>query len=180
MAEVAKTLIIENDQELRSKYAAILEFVGHGKTLEADCGSCFDRIKDDDVTVILLSSCGDQETLVQTFDQIKETSPDIPVILLLSREDKQQPSAEMLQQVFCVIYLPLNYPELTDALHRAQVFREGKQKKRNGFNLDLFRSLVGNSRGIRQVRQLIEQVADSEATVLILLAISSRVSFNAS
>ena len=168
MAEAVKLLLIENDQDLRSKHAAILEFVGHGKIIESDCASCLDRIRDEDITTILLSHCGDKETLTQTFNQIKETAPDIPVILFLTREDSYQPDTEMLQQVFGVIYLPLNYPELTDALHRAQVFREGKQKKKNGFNLDLFRSLVGNSRGIRQVRQLIEQVADSEATVLIL------------
>src|SRR3546814_8095755 len=61
--------------------------------------------------------------------------------------------------------------DLLDSLHRAQVYREmydqaksrGRQREPN-----LFRSLVGTSRAVQHVRQMMEQVADTEASVLIL------------
>jgi sigma-54 specific flagellar transcriptional regulator A len=169
MPDSMTLLLIEDDEVLRSKYSAILEFVDHGKTIESTCDGVAQHLKEGNVTAVLLGNCDSPDEQLATFNQIKEIVPEIPVIVLLARNAQKQPDKEMLQQVFTIINLPLNYPELTDALHRAQVFMEGKQKKRSsGLNIELFRSLVGNSRGIRQVRQLIEQVANSDATVLIL------------
>ena len=168
MPDSTTLLLIEDDEALRRKYSAILEFVGHGETIETSCDDAAQNLKDGETGAVLMGNCDSPEKQLASFNQIKESAPDVPVILLLSRDAEQQPDKEMLQQVFTIVNLPLNYPELTDALHRAQVFVDGKQKKRGGFNIDLFRSLVGNSRGIRQVRQLIEQVANSDATVLIL------------
>jgi sigma-54 specific flagellar transcriptional regulator A len=63
---------------------------------------------------------------------------------------------------------PPKYKELTGLLQQAAVYRASQQEKQSEHSPELFRSLVGNSRAIRMVRTLIEQVADSDATVLIL------------
>jgi len=63
-----------------------------------------------------------------------------------------------------------NYTKFIDSLYRAQVYREqyanalqrGQQRE-----VQLFRSLVGTSRSVRHVRQLMSQVADKEVSVLI-------------
>ncbi len=69
------------------------------------------------------------------------------------------------------VSFPPKYQEVTASLQQADVFRASRKRK-NGSNsaqsLELFRSLVGNSRPIRKVRKLIEQVSNSDATVLIL------------
>ncbi|WP_448672050.1 sigma 54-interacting transcriptional regulator, partial [Escherichia coli] len=55
--------------------------------------------------------------------------------------------------------------------HRAQVYREMyDQARERGRSREpnLFRSLVGTSRAIQQVRQMMQQVADTDASVLIL------------
>ena len=48
------------------------------------------------------------------------------------------------------------------------MFKNNQTQPPGSYSVELFRSLVGNSRGIRRVRTMIEQVASSEATVLIL------------
>lgn len=65
---------------------------------------------------------------------------------------------------------PLNYPQLTELLHFCQVFGQVKRSDvpTSANQTKLFRSLVGRSEGIANVRHLISQVASSEATVLIL------------
>ncbi|MFT5790288.1 MAG: sigma-54 specific flagellar transcriptional regulator A [Shewanella sp.] len=65
---------------------------------------------------------------------------------------------------------PLNYPQLTELLHFCQVFGQVKRADvpTSANQTKLFRSLVGRSEGIANVRHLISQVASSEATVLIL------------
>ena len=65
---------------------------------------------------------------------------------------------------------PLNYPQLTELLHFCQVFGQAKRPDipTSVNQTKLFRSLVGRSDGIAQVRHLINQVAPSDATVLVL------------
>ena len=65
---------------------------------------------------------------------------------------------------------PLNYPQLSEALRHCKDFLG-----RKGLNIipatrdnTLFRSLVGQSYGIKEVRHLIEQVSETEANVIIL------------
>ncbi|MGD8568116.1 MAG: sigma-54 dependent transcriptional regulator [Gammaproteobacteria bacterium] len=168
MPESTALLIVENDNIQTQRLTAILQFIGYDQLSTANCENVTQCLADHPVDVVLLGQCGDPQRLAATFDAIKEQDEDTPVILLLSREVGQQSDRDLVNRAFAVINVPLTYVELTDALHRAQIYHAGKKQKGGSFNLDLFRSLVGNSRGIRQVRQLIEQVANSDATVLIL------------
>jgi sigma-54 specific flagellar transcriptional regulator A len=64
---------------------------------------------------------------------------------------------------------PTCYDRLVNLLHKAQVFAEAQEVRGDQRRpVELFRSLSGNSRGIQRVNKMIQQVADSEATVLIL------------
>jgi sigma-54 specific flagellar transcriptional regulator A len=54
-------------------------------------------------------------------------------------------------------------------MHQAEVYNESHRPTEGTKRpVDLFRSLVGSSRSIKRIRSLIEQVADSDANVLIL------------
>jgi len=167
MSESTELLIVENDNIQLQKLTAVLEFIGYHKLVTASSDTVADSMSEKSIGTILVGQCGDEQQLRQTIETLREKNPEVPIILLHSRETGQSVSREVLQNVFSVVNLPLTYLELTDALHRAHVFHAKKGKGTN-LNLDLFRSLVGNSRGIRQVRKLIEQVANSDATVLIL------------
>lgn len=78
---------------------------------------------------------------------------------------------DVRRRVLTSLEMPPSYNKLLDSLHRAQIYREmydqaksrGRQREPN-----LFRSLVGTSRAVQHVRQMMEQVADTEASVLIL------------
>ena len=168
MAEPTALLVVESDNIQTQRLTAILEFIGYDKLLTANSENVKERLSEQSVGAVLLGQCGEPQRLLDTFDLIKQHDPDIPIILLLTKEVGQQSDRELVKRAFAVVNVPLTYVELTDALHRAQIFHAGNKKKGGSFNLDLFRSLVGNSRGIRHVRQLIEQVASSDATVLIL------------
>src|SRR5690606_40448778 len=76
----------------------------------------------------------------------------------------------MRQRLLSPAELPVTCNQLLHILLRARVYREvfdeGLRKHQREPNL--FRSLVGTSRAIQSVRQMMTQVADTEATVLIL------------
>jgi sigma-54 specific flagellar transcriptional regulator A len=68
------------------------------------------------------------------------------------------------------VHLPMTYPVLTQAIHRCQEYirRHPTRSRTSTMKTRLFRSLVGKSQQIQNVRRLIEQVAPTDATVLIL------------
>ncbi len=122
---------------------------------------------DDKVEAIVLGGCSSPEARKTTFEALRKASANIPILVLVPENGERDLDKDMVRHAFSLISLPMRYAEVSDALHRAQVYRLS-QKRGGGVNLELFRSLVGNSRGILEVHQLIEQVADTDATVLIL------------
>ena len=166
MPDSMTLLLAEDDPQQRQKLAAILEFVAQGAVNVTDGQGLLSQI-DEHVEVVLLGDCGGAEQRQALFQQIKAKAEHLPIVLLVGEDGDTGMDREVVQSAFAMLSLPMRYAELSDVLHRAQLFSLG-QKRGGGLNLDLFRSLVGNSRGIVEVRKLIEQVADSEATVLIL------------
>lgn len=94
-----------------------------------------------------------------------EKFPHIPFILV-GVDLEHDPKANMVGS----LVEPLTYPALTQVLHRCQEYRRHQPNVKTSVNnkTRLFRSLVGQSRQIQNVRHLIEQVAPTEANVLIL------------
>jgi sigma-54 specific flagellar transcriptional regulator A len=94
----------------------------------------------------------------------------LPVLLLGDISSAELPE-DLRRRVLSNLEMPPSYSQVLDSLHRAQVYREmydqarerGRQREPN-----LFRSLVGTSRAIQHVRQMMQQVADTDASVLIL------------
>lgn len=82
--------------------------------------------------------------------------------------------AELQKSILGRVPMPPTYAAMIDTLHRCKIFSEHharltsrgakKEVKREG---QLFRSLVGTSRGIVKVRELMGQVADKDVNVLI-------------
>ncbi len=101
-------------------------------------------------------------------DEVRARFPEIPVLLL---EQPGNPSSLELtndERHNSSLRYPFRQTELTEALYRAKSSGNRSFRESSDSTLELFRSLVGNSVGVRKVRQLIQQVADSTANVLIL------------
>jgi len=65
--------------------------------------------------------------------------------------------------------LPTRYDTLVNLLHRAETYNDAQRASGEpSRSLELFRAMSGNSRSTQQIKRMIEQVADSDATVLIL------------
>ena len=168
MPESMPLLLIENNEQQRLQLAAIFEFIGYNQVTHKTTEDFQQATDLENLEAVLIGQYESPEKLQQIFDYFNENAREIPIILLMSKDANRQLDNELFKRAFSIISIPLSYSELTDVLHRASLFRSSKKKKGGNFNIDLFRSMVGNSRAIRQVRSLIEQVAKSDATVLIL------------
>ena len=121
------------------------------------------------ISAVILGHCDDADALETLLVEIDAWDAHLPVVVV-GRERVAGWPDHLRQRLLSTVEKPLTYNQLLDTLHRAQVYREvfdeGQRKHQREPNL--FRSLVGTSRSIQSVRQMMKQVADTEATVLIL------------
>ncbi|MEK6748664.1 MAG: sigma-54 dependent transcriptional regulator [Pseudomonadota bacterium] len=167
MSVVTRVLVIEDNPQLSHVYKAIFEFIDQDAYVAdskqwqvvLEKGKPFDTVVighySDDVAESIIKTLGEQEM-------------QLPVVRLVDRSAKGSASHERVEGSVSYVELPLKYMQLSDALHHAMVYRLGKNINRDSRSPELFRSLVGNSRSITKIRTLVAQVADSDATVLIL------------
>lgn len=164
MQGLAKTLVIDDDLQHRHDLSVILNFVGEQheavSTNEVDSslwekawGAC------------LLGKINSGKSLNKILEFLRIHNH-IPVIALSNYDNELAGLPNYVGE----LSLPLNYNQLTDALRHCQEFL-GKQTlhiPQLGSKNMLFRSMVGRSDSISQVRRLIEQVSSTDASVLIL------------
>lgn len=163
MQGLAKLLVIEDDPVIRQSIKAILEFVGEqcevmstSQAIDIDWSSPW-------LGCILGSFSHVQKQLVAALSQ----SCHIPLLVM----NNQDLPVESYPHYIGELTYPFNYPQLSDALRHCKQFftRQSTLSVRADHHQSrLFRSLVGRSRGIQEVRHLIEQVAATDANVLIL------------
>jgi sigma-54 specific flagellar transcriptional regulator A len=153
-------IIISDDISRRQNLLTIFGFTGenyqavdYGKALEA------------------LQSSRDIEGVVTdatdsalAFD-VSKKFPLIPFILVNAAQNDEC----VVPNIIGELVEPVTYPALTKMIEKSRGFLRSKsQKCRRTNKTTLFRSLIGESPQIQGVRKLIEQVAPTEANVLIL------------
>ena len=167
-------LLIDDSAQSRHDLSVILEFLGEDAII-ADSAGWLQVVTEQvesarEIKCVILGRCELEQGLPALLGQLDKWDENLPVILLDPTQSSSWPD-HLKQRLLAVMEPPLSYNHLLDALHRAQVYREvfeenaNRQRQREP---NLFRSLVGTSRSIQSVRQMMQQVADTEATVLIL------------
>jgi sigma-54 specific flagellar transcriptional regulator A len=165
-----KVLIIEADPENAHELQSVLKFINYSPILVQDTSRWKSAIrKDEDILAALVGSCGEERLLGNLLNELHQYNEHLPIYLLSEKGREPTVTIDPASCILGRLEIPPNYTQLTSAMHQAEVYRDS-QKHPDVVQrpVDLFRSLVGSSRTIQQVRKLIEQVADSEANVLIL------------
>ncbi|WP_079201401.1 sigma-54 dependent transcriptional regulator [Pseudomonas sp. CC6-YY-74] len=168
-----KILLIDDDSERRRDLTVILNFLGEDH-LACSSHDWQDAVaplaSSREVLSVLLGDVQAKGGVLEMLKQFAGWDEFLPILLINEYAAAEWPE-ELRRRVLATLDMPLSYNKLLDSLHRAQVYREmydqarerGRQRETN-----LFRSLVGTSRAIQHVRQMMQQVADTEASVLIL------------
>jgi len=165
-----KVLIIEADSEKTRELEAVLKFINYVPVVEQDCTHWQNAIDNPgDILAVIAGSCAAENALGELLTEIHQVDEHLPVYLLAERGKEPTVTIDAASCILGRIELPPNYSQLTSAMHQAEVYGESHRASEAAKRpVDLFRSLVGSSRSVKHVRNLIEQVADSEANVLIL------------
>ncbi|MFO7603997.1 MAG: sigma-54 dependent transcriptional regulator, partial [Gammaproteobacteria bacterium] len=161
--------LIDNDKSRQQQLVQLLDFIDSDVIAALEYGQWDGVLVEDTVPeAIMLGEAVDDAATLREIEALKAVLGDqVPILLISRRVRKDNLPPELAAEIVTLIEQPFKFRQITHALHLAQVFSASHQNVGSAAQM-LFRSLVGNSRGIRSVRKLIEQVADSEANVLIL------------
>jgi sigma-54 specific flagellar transcriptional regulator A len=171
MSKNNKVLVLGSDENRCRDLRIILEFIGEEQVLTGDEALALllgdDAEAKDTATVALVN--GDETKALESIRHVCKSAVGLPV-LLVGDPNLGNLSDEEATRIIARLEWPLNYTKFVDSLYRAQIFRDQYsriQSRGQQRSVQLFRSLVGTSRRVQQVRQLMEQVADKDVSVLI-------------
>lgn len=155
-------LVIEPDTDSRIKIKAIFDFLEFNALIFADSVETIPLTESPYFVVV--SRVDKEQKMLQQLELIhRKYEKRVPI--LMCSDIPLSSAVEAL--VTDTIDTPPTYRKLQIALQNVKMFYLEHSSEESQTSI-LFRSLVGISQSISHVRTLIEQVADSEASVLIL------------
>jgi len=162
-----KILLIDSDVDRAVQLKEILGFIDYEAIITADEKEAIDLLQADDVYHMLVTGEISKQLSANLHNNINKIDGNLPVFSISADNTDDASRPDDALKVGCIIY-PFKQSNLNTVLHNAQVYRESREQSGTQRPVELFRSLVGSSRKIKNVRRLVEQVAGTEATVLIL------------
>lgn len=162
MHEYKSILVVDDNIERRQQIETVLSFVGENfKVCSQDNAATTLKENNNILTVIL---CGQ---LTDPINDLVKQQPSIPFLL---HDIVDHVSLSMCVNIIGELPHPLNYAKLTELIHHCHQYHNKLPSKANKatHSKALFRSLIGISDAMSQVRFLIEQVASTQANVLVL------------
>lgn len=155
-------LVVDSDTQRCNQLETVLSFVGeHFKVCDENQLTDYFAESDKILTVIL---CG------QPSENIIDFVKKHPACPFLLHDVFDQKLLDGYVNIIGQLSSPLNYAQLTELVHHCHQYHNKlplKHPKASGAG-PLFRSLVGVSDAMQQVRFLIEQVSSTMANVLVL------------
>lgn len=166
-----KVLVIDDDHQRQHDLKVVFDFLGEQALIASSrdwAGKVGQPVSPDTVLTVFVGSTIPEFS--STLAELKKWSPQMPFVIVGEQTEAHNLSPERsANYVGCISSQP-SYATLVDTLHRAQRFREAQRNSRRGSSqrpAHLFRSLVGTSRKIADVREMMSQVADKDVSVLI-------------
>ena len=155
-------IIVDSDIDRREQLETVLSFVGeHYVCCSVESlANTFANVEHP-LTVVLTGVLDEQSVACV------KANPTCPFVLHDVVDDH---SLANCINVIGQLSKPLNYAQLTEIIHHCHQYHNKLPNKsaKNAARADAFRSLVGASKAMQEVRFLIEQVAGTVANVLIL------------
>lgn len=160
-----------------NKLNVLFDFIGED-TLEASAENWLEIVPDAEQLLAIAICTGDHEILDENglnklaglLKEITAFDSLTPVIIMGAKQAQlnDEFSPTLLNQVTGYLPLTCKYNQLISALHICQICKTEKQPVvYTQGSTKSFRSMVGQSAGIAEVRKLISQVSTTEANVLI-------------
>jgi len=156
-------LLIDDDETRTQQFVSVLSFLEYQvTTANTDNYMAVINKLDGPRAIFIGNGCEKQASLVKA---VIDCDLGLPVVLLIDKGGSTQVSTAIQSLVTHIHEWPTVYPFLSEILNKLPVPKKVPEKTKRERNN---KGLAGCSDQIKQVRALIDQVAASNATVLVL------------
>jgi two-component system response regulator HydG len=171
MPEPATLLVADDDPGLRESLERTLTREGYRVTLASDGRAALERVQAGGIDLILTDLKMPGLTGLDLLRAAKAIAPDVDVILLTAFGTVEEAVKAMKDGAYDFLTKPFRREQLLKlidkALERRALIEKNRALQRRLDDLLAGGAVVGGSPAFRRMMTLVEQVADSSATVLI-------------
>ena len=171
MAEPATLLVADDDPGLRESLERTLTREGYRVVLASDGRAALERVQAGGVDLIVTDLRMPGLTGLELLRAAKAIVPDVDVILLTAFGTVEEAVKAMKDGAYDFLTKPFRREQLIKlvdkALERRDLIEQNKALKKQLEDLRAKGQMIGSSPAYRRMLSLVEQVADSSATILI-------------
>jgi two-component system, NtrC family, nitrogen regulation response regulator NtrX len=168
MAEESKILVIDDERPIRNALKDILEYEKFIVAEAPDGLEGLEILKKGPYDLVLCDIKMPKMDGIDVLEKILEIQPDIPVIMISGHADIDTAVGAIKKGAYDFIAKPLDLNRLLitvrNALERQSLVTETKVLKRK---ISKTFEMIGESGAIKQIKDMIDRVAQTEARVLI-------------
>ncbi|MFP5471859.1 MAG: sigma-54-dependent transcriptional regulator [Bacteroidia bacterium] len=167
---MAKVLVIDDERAIRNALKEILEFEKFGVDLAENGDEGLQLIKKNIYDIILCDIKMPKTDGMEVLDKIISQGIDVPVIMISGHGNVETAVDAIKKGAFDFIQKPLDLNRILvtirNAMDRLSLVEETKVLKRK-INKSKVTEIIGESKSIKNIKQMIEKVAATDARVLI-------------
>lgn len=165
-------LVIDDDPVRADELCLLLRFLEESQVTRAESSNWRAYAEHNpDLRAVFLGQYGTEDRSPgDAIHAIRAVAPQATIVLVEEAGQNRRLPAVFEASCGARLSRPFRYAQLSLILAKLQqrVSRDNRSNTQTRRNVELFRSLVGHSPAVVRIRELIQRVAPSEATVLIL------------
>ena len=164
-------LLVEDDHKTFSEIKSLMGFIGYEAVYTPDTSSLKAALENGRYTAMLLGEFHGSASQREVLELVSETGLDLQIILLNQARENLDKYQQIYPGVAAHLDMPLKYEPVIEALNRACDAASKDISQDSASYRKIIASvpkLGGSSPAIQYVRTMIEQVAKTDASVLIL------------
>jgi sigma-54 specific flagellar transcriptional regulator A len=154
-------LLIESDASRVDEFQAVMAFTDGADVVCSAPSEWQAHLSNEPFLAVVIGPEHARDIGDEVLHTLHASNQGIPLVLM------GEPESPFPDGSLGLLHYPLEFNQFMTVLHRIHAYHAGQHPHSTG-TAELSRVLVGKSEAIRKVRHLIGQVADSEASVLIL------------
>ncbi len=164
-------LVVDDDKAHRTMLFTLLRGWGYDVTQADDGATAIDRVHESSFDVILMDIRMLRISGIEALEKIRSYNPAIPVIIMTAYSSVETAVETLKKGAYDYLTKPLDFDKLRITLEKAMEHRRLKEENRilreNAGRHFSRQNIIGSSPAMAKLFETVEQVAPSEATVLI-------------
>lgn len=162
---MASVLIVDDERSMRDFLKILLEKAGHKVSIAESGQKALALLDNQPVEVIVSDIRMPGMTGIELLETVKENFPDLPVIMITAFASPDDAVLAMKNGAFDYITKPFNVDEIKSVIESAT--SKTQQTKKPEDLSDCFPEIIGKSREMLKIFDMIQRVAPTPANVLI-------------